>query len=354
MMIATKKGFRPLTVEDVVGKRGDLGWQNDMYCGCNNYVNYPKRVEAIPKWVESIEGFAPQVFICMKNPVTYIVNYMPTTVLGVGFSNIVIVDKKGNPFKQMKPILKKVKKSVESSKEPEALNVMPKRTYRIDDDGRITGPFGIMDTHDVGRLIDDIMPYYRQWRKFPEAKSWSMVEKLTKALEQVKVLKREIQTKDIEGEIEEARESIQNMQKRIQMLEKHQNEMYEKAADAMNILEENGVKIDLNDGKNDIDDYDTTYGFGDIPIITDIPTGSMFDSSSMFIEHNGDDLCTSSSPSIPIHFDKEQMKQLREEIAKGLAAEIDKQILSQSPAWDIQYASSDSSSSSSDSSSSGN
>ena len=63
----------------------------------------------------------------------------------------------------------------------------------------------------------------------------------------------------LEESIADARNSIQEYQKRIQALESQMNKLYEDAADAMNLLEEHGVKVDV-DGKcqheQDDDEYD--------------------------------------------------------------------------------------------------
>lgn len=330
MMIANRNGtFKPFTVQDILKESGDLGWQGS---GSLGYYSHPQRVDVIPDWVERVEGYAAQVFICMKRPEIYVVNQVPTSTLGVGYSNVVIVGKDGKPFKQMKPLLKKFAKELEKENSGYVAN---RRLYKVDDDGKFTGPFGLLDSHDVDGIIQKILPYYEDWSQFPDAKSWSMVEKLKSAMESVNVLRREMRTKELEGEINQAREAIKNMQERIQILEKHQNEMYEKAADGMNLLEEHGVKVDLEEKEKDED-----VDFDGIPISSSwspISTAR----PGIFVPNEYNDLCTvSASDRIPIHFDPEQMKQLREEIAKGIVDEFGKQGLvpgSSSDAWDVQY-----------------
>lgn len=244
MMIARRDGtFKPLRVEDVLRGCGSSEWNSEY-----GSFDGPKRLLKIPDWVERVDGYEPQVFVYTRRPPIYIVNQVPTTTLGVGYSNIVIVEENGRPFKQMKALVKKVRSELTKNSK---LVRGHKRSYGITDDGHYKGMFGTIDAKDLDSIVDDLLPFYWEWKRFPEVKSWKTVEKLKEAMICVDVFRREMRTKELENEIEQARDAIKGIQERIASLEKHQNEIYENAADAMNLLEENGVKVDMEDKQDE-------------------------------------------------------------------------------------------------------
>ena len=63
-------------------------------------------------------------------------------------------------------------------------------------------------------------------------------------IEKIKEMKLNDASGEIKYQIESARAEIDNLRKYIAELEKKENDMYEQAADAMNILEENGYDPD--------------------------------------------------------------------------------------------------------------
>ena len=89
-------------------------------------------------------------------------------------------------------------------------------------------------------------------------------------------MKHETEGKGITREIEEYRAEIKESQEKIAKLEKELNEIYEKAADAMNLLEENGVKVDM-DGIKAEKDYDgIVEGYADYPCISHMHQNRLF------------------------------------------------------------------------------
>jgi hypothetical protein len=67
---------------------------------------------------------------------------------------------------------------------------------------------------------------------------------LNEAKKKIKKMQTEVGLKTIETRISDRRNMIQEAQNEIAELEKKLNTIYEEAADAMNLLEEHGVKVD--------------------------------------------------------------------------------------------------------------
>ena len=88
---------------------------------------------------------------------------------------------------------------------------------------------------------------YESWRHFPNESSFDMVKRLYEAIVDVKAMQKEEKQKTYAGDIAKQRKKIQELQDKIAKLEKSMNSLYEKAADAMNLLEEHGVDMNAID-----------------------------------------------------------------------------------------------------------
>ena len=100
---------------------------------------------------------------------------------------------------------------------------------------------------EIDKAVFDIVALYENWRKFPNAPTLEIVKKLMSAMESVDKMRYEESHKSIHNSIDLMRGKIKSLQKHIADSEKKLNEIYENAADSMNLLEQYGVKVDLND-----------------------------------------------------------------------------------------------------------
>ena len=234
---------------------GDIGEQVE--------VRKPKFIPT-PEWVEHIDGHNAECFYMGGYDVGVIaVCYKPDHTLGVGFAKVYIVDNEtGKPFPQMKGIWKETKNRDATVK----MDAMFRSLYSrcgIDEDGRLSGAFGVPDVMSINSVIQDMLVVWDEWREYPNESDFSMVKQLQQAKKDVAAMQSQMTHKYIEKDIEEYRKEIKESQEKIAKLEKELNEICEKAADGMNLLEEHGVKIDL-DEKKDEKDYDgTVEGYAD-------------------------------------------------------------------------------------------
>jgi len=201
-----------------------------------------------PDWVEHIEDLNAECFdMGGFNCKVMAVCYKPERTLGVGFAKVYIVDKKtGQPFPQMKGVWREVfrRRAEHDMHDPY------RQTCRIDEDGKLTGAFGIPDFISLSDTVQDILVVWAEWSEFPKVSDFGVVEKLHQAKRDVAAMRAEVKSNTINREIEEYRAEIRENQDRIAKLEKELNEIYEKAADAMNLLEENGVNVDEDDSSS--------------------------------------------------------------------------------------------------------
>ena len=145
-------------------------------------------------------------------------------------------EKTGNPFPQMKGIWK------------ELCRHNKRGQYTISEDGRIRNDIGDFPSdNDVKAAIYDISSLYDSWAKFPKAEDWNAVQKLYEALGIVEQFKDEEKNHWAQDHIGEMRQKIKELQNDISQVEKNLNEMYEKAADSMNLLEEHGIVVNLDE-----------------------------------------------------------------------------------------------------------
>ena len=187
----------------------------------------------LPDWAERIEGYEAKArrYYAWGYELT-VLTYVPTKTLGLGFAKIVIMNKDGLPAKFM----------------PGIWNAMAERSageeYHIDSDGRIRGKFGIPEKDELDRCISNMTAFVDTFKKFPNETDADVAKSLNDALYDVHRMTSE--EKIIQGDIKQMRQHIQELQERISQRDKELNEIYEKAADAMNLLEEHGYKVDLS------------------------------------------------------------------------------------------------------------
>jgi hypothetical protein len=120
--------------------------------------------------------------------------------------------------------------------------------YSISEDGRILSDDGFSPPSDleVDKAVFDIVALYDNWRQFPKAPTLEIVRKLMSAMESVDKMRREESHKTIHNSIDLMRGKIKSLQKHIANSEKELNEIYENAADSLNLLEQYGVTVNLD------------------------------------------------------------------------------------------------------------
>lgn len=250
------------TIMDMVSARNDvlspcnwnIGWDEYNYVGT---INQPIFIPT-PDWADRIEGYSDEAFDLNGLPAydgekIVVVIHKPSRTLGVGFAKVYITDNgMKKMFPQMRGIWKETKSRMES--ESEKLDIFYRQNIsrcKIDDDGRVSSSFGIPDMQSIMDVVQKMYTIWLDWQQFPNIGEFSIVRTLLQAKRDVDIMQSELSHNRIKGEIESIRKEIQESQNRIVELEKELNDICEKAADAMNLLEENGVKIDLDKNEDD-------------------------------------------------------------------------------------------------------
>lgn len=121
--------------------------------------------------------------------------------------------------------------------------------YSISEDGRIVSYDGFSHPSDleIDKAVYDIVALYENWRKFPKAPTLEIVKKLMSAMESVDKMRHEEKHKSIHNRIDMLRDRIKSLQKDIADSERELNGIYENAAESMNLLEQYGVKVNLDE-----------------------------------------------------------------------------------------------------------
>ena len=209
---------------------------------------WPTKEKTLPDWVEQYPGYKATAWTLVADGhpgmlVTLVTYEVVEPSLDAGqpsFAKITFtVD--GVPFKQMCNLWKEVAKSNKEELELHGPSVA--KNYTLNEDGRLrdkTNGF-LPDAESVTHAMEDLLMVYVDWEKFPDITDHSVVAKLAHAWKNVEAMHTEERSKRIQSKITELRENIKNCQQNIARLEKEENELYEKAADALNTLEEHGI-----------------------------------------------------------------------------------------------------------------
>ena len=121
--------------------------------------------------------------------------------------------------------------------------------YSISEDGKVVSSDGFSHPSDleIDNVVYDTVGLYDNWRKFPKAPTHEIVKNLMSEMESVDKMRHEESHKSIHNRIDMLRERIKSLQKDIANSEKELNEIYENAADSLNLLEQYGVKVNLDE-----------------------------------------------------------------------------------------------------------
>lgn len=203
-----------------------------------------------PEWLEPIEGY--HIAWCRKWDngrfgdclvVGYHVNDFCSGNPN-GFAMVYVLEDNDvsswmeKPFCQMKGIWKELYED----------KLTHSRKYDITEDGRIYNDMmGFPSDDNIRGAIYDICSMYDEWKDFPNAPDWDTVRKLHEAQQAVDSMRVETKHGWMQKDIDNMRKKIKETQEEIARVEKNLNEMYERAADGMNLLEQYGVKVNLDD-----------------------------------------------------------------------------------------------------------
>lgn len=205
----------------------------------------PIEIVPPPEWVEKIDGYL--VSSCKWHDSgsfdgCFVVKYEPNCLSGDwdwGFVKIYAANEMNEtPFAQMKGIWKEL----HADKQTHSI------TYDITEDGKVYNDLGDFPSeNDIKYAIYDISQMYDDWKDFPNAQDWDTVCKLHEAKMAVDNLRVEEKYGHEQKNIDNLRKKIKEIQTQIAQAEKSLNEMYEKAADGMNLLEEHGIAVNLDE-----------------------------------------------------------------------------------------------------------
>ena len=195
-----------------------------------------------PEWIEVIPGYS--LNSCKWRKCGGIGTVIVAKYVSIGscsmFAKVYAVSSDlATPFSNMKGIWKTLH------------DLSKKRSigYSISEDGKVVSSDGFSHPSDleIDNAVYDIAGLYENWQKFPEAPTLEIVKKLMSAMESVDKMKHEELHKPIHSSIDLMRGKIKSLQKHIADSEKKLNEIYENAADSLNLLEQYGVKVNLDE-----------------------------------------------------------------------------------------------------------
>lgn len=247
----------------------------------------------VPKWVPKEDGYKATSAqrIGKRGSSAYVVTYAPTKTMGVGFSKVFIVESKTQkPFPKMKEMWEEMYKRFEANaknqKKSNQGTLVPfanssgygyvgssdysdgyylPSNVTMSKTGELRGAFGCpkpIETYGVAMELNTI---YRDWKNFPKETDYEVVKKLKNA--RAKVFEMQNGASEYEGEIANARDTIKEYQKHIADVEAKMNKLYEEAAEAMNLLEEHGIKVDLSEkGKSEEWTLDDVFSQFDLTV----------------------------------------------------------------------------------------
>jgi hypothetical protein len=222
------------------------------------HQDWPKKYEVLPNWVEMFPNFHATAWVLETrwgssvNLVTYEAG---PNAMEPSFAKIVFT-KNNVPFKQMEKLCASVAEY--NNEELQIHGISVSKNYSMGQDGKIrdsTGQF-LPNAEMVSCVVDDLYLSYENWRRFPDIESAKVVEKLTFAWNDIISMQNEERSHRIKDEISYIREDIKESQEKIAELERNQNEIYERAADALNVLEEHGFDMkkieEIQESESDI------------------------------------------------------------------------------------------------------
>ena len=195
-----------------------------------------------PEWIEQFSGYSLnscKLRRCGTAGTVVVAKYVSIESYSVFAKVFAVSSELATPFSNMKGIWK----TLHDLSEERSIG------YSISEDGKVVSSdrFSPPTDLEIDKAVYDTVALYENWRKFPKAPTREIVKKLMSAMDLVDKMKYEESYKSIHNRIDLLRDKIKSFQKEIADSEKELNEIYENAADSMNLLEQYGVKVDLDD-----------------------------------------------------------------------------------------------------------
>ncbi len=183
------------------------------------------------------------------------------------FTRLYLVEKNGQPVPYMKDMWRELGKMFANQSPP---------AYEIDSEGRLTHCKMIVKANEIWPILKEAITMWGQWKDYPTINELDTVRKLIEGQRAIDKFKSEESHSWIANQIKEAQETIKAEQEKIVKLEKTLNEIYEQAADAMNLFEDNGIKANM-DGDGEPRKANSSLNIDSI--INDLDFGSLYPGS---------------------------------------------------------------------------
>ena len=195
-----------------------------------------------PEWIECFPGYSLNSCKwrkCGAAGTVIVAKYVSVESCSMFAKVYAVSSDLATPFPNMKGIWKTLHDL--SEKRPTG--------YSISEDGKVVSSDGFSHPSDleIDDVVYDTVGLYDNWKKFPQASTLEIVKQLMFSMECVDKMRHEESHKSIHNRIDMLRDRIKLLQKDIANSEKELNEIYENAADSLNLLEQYGVKEDLDE-----------------------------------------------------------------------------------------------------------
>ena len=204
-----------------------------------------------PEFIERSTEYSVRSYEISGHPNIILTRYKAMSINVVDYDYLTVIDSKT-----------KCKFNASDSLVRHACTMMD-NGVKINSKCQLRNSFGSLSDIEIACIANAISNCYNSWKYFPNETSYDNVMKFIGLIEKIKEMKLNDASGTIKNQIEEAREEIDRKRKLIAELEKKENDMYEQAADAMNILEENGYDPD----KVLHDDFYSTVGWDNDTIV---------------------------------------------------------------------------------------
>lgn len=185
-----------------------------------------------PEFIERSTEYSVRSYEISGHPNIILTRYKAMSINVVDYDYLTVIDNKT-----------KCKFNASDSLVRHACTMMD-NGVKINSKCQLRNSFGSLSDIEIACISNVISNCYNSWKYFPNETSYDNVMKFIGLIEKIKEMKLNDASGEIKYQIESARAEIDNLRKYIAELEKKENDMYEQAADAMNILEENGYDPD--------------------------------------------------------------------------------------------------------------
>lgn len=181
-----------------------------------------------PEFIEEHPGYIAHSYKICGHSNIVLTRYHATSITNLDFDSFTVIDEKTDgKFKASDFLMVEVSKIIDNG-------------IKVNRECQFRGAFGALSDSEVMTVANVIQNYYDAWKSFPNETSYDTVLQCHQSLGKIQRMKSEESGGWIKTRIEEAREEMKRLREQIEKYEKEENQIYEEAADAMNMLEEKG------------------------------------------------------------------------------------------------------------------